>query len=133
MLKWKDVMAQKCIYKKHARKELLPQQILACGGPSRQNMDYVALRRMSPDSIILWTCWLIGNTQCLYYVSGSQNTMTFVYGEVDNSRISDLVCGHGLIEVHCYTGIEKILGSHQVLHMVPLQQMEGIPELWLKS
>ena len=39
------------------------------------------------------------------YVSSSQNTMTSIYGEVDNSRISDLVCGHGLIEVHCYTGI----------------------------
>ena len=27
----------------------------------------------------------------------------------------------------------KILGSQQVLHMVPLWQMEGIPELGLKS
>ena len=64
---------------------------------------------------------------------GSQNSMVSVYGEVDNSRISDLVCGHGLIEVHCYTGIEKIPGSQQMLHMVPLQQMEGVPELGLKS
>ena len=59
--------------------------------------------------------------------------MTSIYGEVDDSRISDLVCGHGLIEVYCYTGIEKIHGSQQMLHMVPLQQMEGVPELWLKS
>ena len=59
--------------------------------------------------------------------------MTSVYGEVDDSRISDLVCGHGLIEVHCYIGIEKIPGSQQMLHMVPLQQMEGVPELWMKS
>ena len=66
-------------------------------------------------------------------MSGSQNTMASVYGEMDDSRIPDLVCGHGLIEVQCYTGIEKILGSHQVLHMVPLQQMEGVPELGLKS
>ena len=58
--------------------------------------------------------------------------MMFVYGEVDDSRIPDVVGSHGLIKVQCYTGIEKIPGSHQVLHMVPLQQMEGIPELWLK-
>ena len=96
-------------------------------------MNYVTLDRMSPDSIILWMGWLVGNTQCLCYVSSSQNTMTSVYGEVDNSRISDLVCGHGLIEVHSYTGIEKIPGSQQMLHMVPLQQMEGVPELGLKS
>ena len=70
-------------------------------------MNYVALGRMSPDSIILWTGWLVGNTQCLCYVSGTQNTMASVYGEMDDSRIPDLVCGHGLIEVQCYTGIEK--------------------------
>ena len=29
-------------------------------------------------------------------------------------------------------GIEEILWSHKVLHMVHLQQMEGISELWLK-
>ena len=43
--------------------------------------------------------------------TSSQNAMMSVYGEVDNSKISDLVCGHGLLEVHCYTGTEKILGS----------------------
>ena len=59
--------------------------------------------------------------------------MASVYGEVDDNRISNLVCGHGLIKVQCYTGIEKIPGSHQVLHMVPLQQMEGILKVWLKS
>ena len=59
--------------------------------------------------------------------------MASVYGKVDDSRISDLVCSHGLIKVQCYTGMKKILGSHQVFHMVPLQQMEGIPKLWLKS
>ena len=58
--------------------------------------------------------------------------MASIYGEVDDSRISDLVCGHGLRKIHYYTGIEKIPGSHQVLHMVPLQQMEGVPKLWLK-
>ena len=96
-------------------------------------MNYVALGKMSPDSIILWMGWLIGNMQCLCYVSSSQNTMTSVYGEVDDSRISDLVCGYGLIEAHCYTGIEKILGSQQMLHTIPLEQMEGVPELGLKS
>ena len=125
-------MAQECIYKEHAGRELLPQQILACGCPSGQNMNYVALGRMSPDSIILWTGWLVGNAQGLCYVSGSQNTMASVYGEVDDSRIPDLVCSHRLIKVQCYTGIEKIPRSHQVLHMVSLQQMEGILELWLK-
>ena len=59
--------------------------------------------------------------------------MTSVYGEVDASRISDMVCGHGLIKIHCYTGIEKIPGSQQMLHMIPLEQMEGVPELRLKS
>ena len=73
-------------------------------------MNHVTFGRMSPDSIILWTCWLVGNAQCLYYVSGSQNTMASIYGEVDDSRILDLVCSHGLIKVQCYTGIEKILG-----------------------
>ena len=96
-------------------------------------MNYVALGRMSPDSIILWTGWLVGNAQGLCYVSSSQNTMASIYGEVDDSRIPDLVCGHGLIKVQCYTRIEKIPRSHQVLHMVPLKQMEGIPELGLKS
>ena len=129
MLKWKDVMAQECIYEKHARRELLSQQILVCGCPSRQNTNYVALGRMSPNSIILWTGWLVGNMQCLCYVSSSQNTMASVYGEVDDSRMSDLVCGHGLIKVQCYTGIQKIPRSHQVLHMVSLQQMEGVPNL----
>ena len=71
--------------------------------------------------------------QCVYYVSSSQNTMASVYAEVDDSRISNLLCGHGLIKVQCHTGIEKIPGSHQVLHMVPLQQMEGVLEVWLKS
>ena len=59
--------------------------------------------------------------------------MASIYGEVDDSRIMDLVCGHGLIKVQCYTGIEKIPGSQEVLHMVPLQKMEGISELRLKS
>ena len=113
-------MAQECIYKEHARRELLSQQILACGCPFGQNMDYVALRRMSPESIILWKCWLVGNTQCLCYVSSSQNTMASIYGKVDDSRILDLVCGNGLIKVQCYTGIEKIPRSHQVLYMAPL-------------
>ena len=67
------------------------------------------------------------------YVSSSQNTMTSVYGEVDDSRLLDMVCGHGLIKIHCYTGIEKIPRSQQMLHMVPLQQMEGVLELRLKS
>ena len=66
-------------------------------------------------------------------MSGSQNTMTSIYGEVDDNRISDLVCGHGLIKIHYYTGIEKILGSQQMLHTIPLEQMEGVPELGLKS
>ena len=88
---------------------------------------------MSPDLIILWMCWLIGNAECLYYVPSSQNTMASVYGKMDDSRIADLVCGHGLIKVQCYTGIEKIPRSQEVLHMVPLQQMEGISELGLKS
>ena len=95
-------------------------------------MNYVALGRMSPDSIILWTCYLIRNTECLCYVFGSQNTMASVYGEQDDSRIPDLVCSHRLIKVQCYTGIKKIPRSHQVLHMVPLHPMERIPELWLK-
>ena len=73
-------------------------------------MDYVILGRMSLDSIILWTCWLVGNAQGLCYVFGSQNTMASVYGEVDDSRIPDLVCSHILIKVQCYTGIEKSLG-----------------------
>ena len=120
MLKWKDVMAQECINKEHARRELIPQQILVQGCPSEQNMNYVALCRMSPDSIILWTYWLIGNAKCLFYVPGSQNTMASIYGKMDDSRIPNLVCGHGLIKVQCYTGIEKIPRSHQVLHMVPL-------------
>ena len=59
--------------------------------------------------------------------------MTSVNGEVNDNRISDLVCGHGLIEVHDYTGIEKIPGSQQMLYMIPVQQMKGVPELWLKS
>ena len=59
--------------------------------------------------------------------------MASVNGEVDDSRIPDLVCGHGLIKVQCYTGIEKILGSQQMLHTIPLEQMEGVPELGLKS
>ena len=87
MLKWEDVMAQECINEEHAGKDLLPQQILARGCLSGQNMNYVALCRTSPNSKILWTCWLIGNTECLYYVSGSQNTMASVYGEVDDYRI----------------------------------------------
>ena len=81
-------------------------------------MDYVTLGMMSPDSIILGTGWLLGNTQCLCYVSGTQNTMASVYGEVDDSRIPDLVCSHRLIKVQCYTKIEKIPRSHQMLHMV---------------
>ena len=40
---------------------------------------------------------------------------------------------YGLIKVQCYTGIEKIHRSQDVLHMVPLEQMEGILELGLKS
>ena len=66
-------------------------------------------------------------------MSGSQNTMASIYGKMDDSRIPNLVCGHGLIKVQCYTGIEKIPGSQEVLHMVPLQKMEGISELRLKS
>ena len=69
----------------------------------------------------------------LCYMFGSQDTMASVNGEVDDSRISDLVCGHGLIKIHCYTGIEKIPWSEQMLHMIPLEQMERVPELGLKS
>ena len=110
MLKWKDVMVQECIYKEHAGREFLPQQILACGCPSGQNTNYVARGRISPDSIIFWSGWLVRNTQCLCYVPSSQNTMTSVYGEVDESRLLDMVCGHGLIKIHYYKGIEKSLG-----------------------
>ena len=53
-------------------------------------------------------------------MSSSQNTMASVYGEVDDCRIPDLVCVHGLIEVQCHTGIEKIPESQQVLHMIHL-------------
>ena len=59
--------------------------------------------------------------------------MSSVYGKMDDCRISDLVCSHGLIEVQCHTGIEKIPGSQQMLHMIPLQQTKGLPELRLKS
>ena len=65
-------------------------------------------------------------------MSSSQNTTTSVNGEVDKSKISDLISGHGLIEVHCYTGIEKITWSQQMLYMIPVQQMEGVLEFWLK-
>ena len=58
--------------------------------------------------------------------------MASVNGKMDDSRIPDVMCSHGLIKVQCYTGIEEIPGSHQVLHMVSLQQMEEISELWLK-
>ena len=30
-------------------------------------------------------------------------------------------------------GVEKIPGSQQMLHMIPLEQMEGVPEIRLKS
>ena len=53
-------------------------------------------------------------------MSGSQNTMTSVYSKMNDSKVVDLVCGHGLIEVQCHVGIEKIHGSQQVLHMIPL-------------
>ena len=46
--------------------------------------------------------------------------MSSIYGKMDDCRIIDLVCGYGLIEVQCHTGIEKILGSQQMLHMIPL-------------
>ena len=62
---------------------------------------------MSPDSKILWTSWLIGNTECLCYMSGSQNTMASAYGKMDDCRIPDLVYGHGLIEVQCHAGDRK--------------------------
>ena len=81
-------------------------------------MNHVTLRRMSPHLIILRTCWLIGNAQGLCYMFDSQDTMVFVNGEVDDSRIPDLVCSHRLIKVQCYTKIEKIPRSHQMLHMV---------------
>ena len=29
-------------------------------------------------------------------MSGSQNTMTSVYGKMNDSKVVDLVCGHGL-------------------------------------
>ena len=44
-------------------------------------------------------CWLIGNAQGLCYVFGFQDTMASVNGEVDNSRIPDVVCSHRLIKV----------------------------------
>ena len=59
--------------------------------------------------------------------------MTSVYGEVDDSRISDMVCGHRLIKIHCHTGIKEIPWSKQLFHMIPPEQMEGVPELGLKS
>ena len=99
MLKLIDVMAQECIYKEHAGRELLPQQIGACGCPSGQYMDHVTLGRMSLDSIILWTCWLIGNAQGLCYMSGCQDTMASVNGEVDDNRIPNAMCSHRLIKV----------------------------------
>ena len=62
-------------------------------------MDHVTLGRMSLDSIILWTCWLVGNAQGLCYMSGSQDTMVSVNGEMDDSRIPDVMCSHRLIKV----------------------------------
>ena len=99
MLKRIDIMAQECIYKEHARRELFPQQIRACGCPSGQYMDHVTLERMSSDLIILWTCWLVGNAQGLCYMSGSYDTMAFINGEVDDNRIPNVMCSHKLIKV----------------------------------
>ena len=35
-------------------------------------------------------------------------SMSSIYGKMDDCRIVDLVCGHGLIEVQGHSGIEKI-------------------------
>ena len=57
--------------------------------------------------------------------------MSSIYGKMDDYRITDLVCGHALIEVQCHTGIEKVPGSQQMLHMIPLYQTKGLLELRL--
>ena len=40
---------------------------------------------------------------------------------------------HGLIEVHCYSRVEKLFKSHKALEMVPLEQCKWILKLRLLS
>ena len=45
----------------------------------------------------------------------------------------DILSSHGLIEIHRYSGVEKLSGSHQALEMVPLEQSQRISKVWLLS
>ena len=50
---------------------------------------------------------------------------------MNGGRTLGALSSHGLIEVHCHSGIEKLPRSHKALEMVPLEQSKGIPKLWM--
>ena len=55
----------------------------------------------------------------------------FVYTETNGYGTLNALSSHGLIEIHRYSGVEKLSKSHQTLEMVPLEQSKRIPKVWL--
>ena len=54
-------------------------------------------------------------------MSGLEDTMTSIYGEVNRSRTPDATSSHGLVKVECYSRIKELTRSHEVLKVVSLE------------
>ena len=55
------------------------------------------------------------------------------YVEMNGCGTLGALSSHGLVEIHRYSGVEKLSGSHQTLEMVPLEQSKRILKVRLLS
>ena len=53
-----------------------------------------------------------------------KETLAPVNAEMNGGRTLGALSSHGLIEVHCHSGVEELLRSHKALEMVPLEKFK---------
>ena len=69
-----------------------------------------------------WIHWLVWNMESLSNVPSLMDTLAPVNAEMNGGGTLGALSSHGLIEVHCHSGVGKLLGSHKALKMVSLEQ-----------
>ena len=54
-------------------------------------------------------------------MSSLKDTLAPIIAEVNGGRTLGALSSHGLIEVHCHSGVEELSKSHKALEMIPLE------------
>ena len=55
-------------------------------------------------------------------MSSLKDTLAPINAEMNGGRNPGALSSHGLIEVHCHSGVKELPESHKALEMVPLEQ-----------